>query len=200
MRAMPIEKSYIDMLKERDAKIESLTELLRMSHEQLGTEVAKNSELERLVKGYQFALSLAANNEASKDKARIAELEKEIETDNKNLSDQFDLLQDCGLKIAELEKERDVYASAFYQLKGEFVRCDNCGDQSECKDFDIFNGGTVDWLQADRDLNQQADGIESLITGGGSIEQSSMNSLYRREATKLRNKAKALKEDKELDQ
>jgi hypothetical protein len=99
-------------------------------------------------------------------------------------------------KNENLEKERGVYASAFHQLKGEFVRCDNCGNQSECKDFDIFNGGTVDWLQSDRDLNQQADGIESLITSGGSIEQSSMNSFYRREATKLRNQAKALKEGK----
>jgi hypothetical protein len=112
------------------------------------------------------------------------------------VNDYISLLKQSKSKIAELEKERDVYASAFYQLKGEFVRCENCGDQSECKDFDIFNGGTVDWLQADRDLNQQADGIESLITGGGSIEQSSMNSLYRRKATKLRNKSKALKEGK----
>jgi hypothetical protein len=98
-------------------------------------------------------------------------------------------------KIAELEKEVNVYASAFHQLKGEFVRCDNCGEQSECKDFDIFSGGTVDWLQADRDLNQQADGIESLITSGDSIEKSSMNIPYRREANKLRNQAKALKEE-----
>jgi hypothetical protein len=97
-------------------------------------------------------------------------------------------------RIVELEKERDVYASAFHQLKDEFVRCDNCGDQSECKDFDIFNGGTVDWLQSDRDLNQQADGIESLITSSDTIERSSMNSRYRREAIKLRNKASALKE------
>jgi chromosome segregation ATPase len=35
---------------------------------------------------------------------RIAELKKEIETDNKNLSDQFDLLQEAGLKIDKLEK------------------------------------------------------------------------------------------------
>jgi hypothetical protein len=100
-------------------------------------------------------------------------------------------------RIVELEKERDVYASAFHQLKGEFVRCDNCGDQSECKDFDIFNGGTVDWLQADRDLNQQADGIESLITSSDTIDRSSMNNFYRREAIKLRNKASALKEPKQ---
>jgi hypothetical protein len=108
----------------------------------------------------------------------------------------IELLKLAHEKIAELEKEVNVYASAFHQLKGEFVRCDNCGEQSECKDFDIFNGGTVDWLQADRDLNQQADGIESLITSCESIEKSSMNSLYRREATNLRNQAKALKEGK----
>jgi hypothetical protein len=39
--------------------------------------------------------------------AKIAELEKEIETDNKNLSLQFDLLQEAGLKIADLEKKQN---------------------------------------------------------------------------------------------
>jgi hypothetical protein len=44
---MAIEKSYIDMLKERDAKIEALKELLRLSHESLDSKDKKIAELEK---------------------------------------------------------------------------------------------------------------------------------------------------------
>jgi hypothetical protein len=114
-----------------------------------------------------------------------------------------------GEKIAELEKERDVYASAFHQLKGEFLRCDNCGYQSECKDFDIFNGGTVDWLQAIRDLEQQSKGLGDWLDNEKIISMCSeaynkhsfqhgihMTMLNAHEKSKqLSNQAKALKED-----
>jgi hypothetical protein len=44
---MAIEKSYIDMLKERDAKIEALRELLKLAHESLDSKDERIAELEK---------------------------------------------------------------------------------------------------------------------------------------------------------
>jgi hypothetical protein len=44
---MAIEKSYIDMLKERDAKIEALKELLNLAHESLDSKDERIAELEK---------------------------------------------------------------------------------------------------------------------------------------------------------
>jgi hypothetical protein len=44
---MAIEKSYIDMLKERDVKIEALKELLRLSHESLDSKDKQIAEPEK---------------------------------------------------------------------------------------------------------------------------------------------------------
>jgi hypothetical protein len=44
---MAIEKSYIDMLKERDAKIEALKELLKLAHESLDSKDERIAELEK---------------------------------------------------------------------------------------------------------------------------------------------------------
>jgi hypothetical protein len=71
---MAIEKSYIDMVKERDAKIEALKELLTLSHESLD----------------------------SKDK-RIAELDKECINAKNYMVDLSKTVTQYGNKIAELE-------------------------------------------------------------------------------------------------
>jgi Mg2+ and Co2+ transporter CorA len=42
---MAIEKSYVDMIKERDVKIEALRELLKLSHEKLGSQSDMIAEL-----------------------------------------------------------------------------------------------------------------------------------------------------------
>ncbi len=44
---MAIEKSYIDMLKERDAKIEALKELLKLAHESLDSKDKQIADLEK---------------------------------------------------------------------------------------------------------------------------------------------------------
>ena len=54
---MTIEKSYIDMLKERDVKIEALRELLKLSHEKLGSQSDMIAELEKAM-AYLVAVDL----------------------------------------------------------------------------------------------------------------------------------------------
>jgi DNA-binding transcriptional MerR regulator len=75
---MAIEKSYIDMLKERDTKIEALKELLRLSHESLDSKDIEIAELEN-----KCELSARCNKELDKTnnqlEGRIAELEKGYE-------------------------------------------------------------------------------------------------------------------------
>jgi hypothetical protein len=44
---MAIEKSYIDMLKERDVKIEALIELLKLSHGKLGSQSDMIADLDK---------------------------------------------------------------------------------------------------------------------------------------------------------
>jgi hypothetical protein len=44
---MAIEKSYIDMIKERDVKIEALRELLKLAHDKLGSQSDMIAELEK---------------------------------------------------------------------------------------------------------------------------------------------------------
>jgi hypothetical protein len=82
---MAIEKSYIDMLKERDAKIEALKELLRLSHESLDSKDKKIAELSLkactldLTKGHltQCEAALESRDELNETlSAKIAELEK----------------------------------------------------------------------------------------------------------------------------
>jgi septal ring factor EnvC (AmiA/AmiB activator) len=73
---MAIEKSYIDMLKERDAKIEALKELLALAHESLDSKDAKIAELDKEcinAKNYTVDLSKTVTKYGNK----IAELEKE---------------------------------------------------------------------------------------------------------------------------
>jgi uncharacterized protein YgbK (DUF1537 family) len=82
-----------------------------------------------------------------------------------------DAIKSKDARIAEIEKEREDLRVRL--SKAETESCE---------------------AKAIRDLEQQAKGIESLITSGGSIEQSYMNSFYRREATELRNQTKVLKE------
>jgi uncharacterized protein involved in exopolysaccharide biosynthesis len=89
---MAIEKSYIDMLKERDAKIEALKELLKLSHESLD----------------------------SKDK-QIAELEgkifKQSQESKEAVSRAIEIILEKDEKIAELEKEREELIKEFAEAE-----------------------------------------------------------------------------------
>jgi DNA-binding transcriptional regulator GbsR (MarR family) len=71
---MAIEKSYIDMLKERDAKIEALKELLRLSHESMDSKDAKIAELKE-----QLEEAMTFNVDVVRCLSRIASVENHNE-------------------------------------------------------------------------------------------------------------------------
>jgi len=125
------------------------------------------------------------------------ELDVDYPDELRSLAD-IQAIVDLRRENAELEKEHDASLGALIQLKSEFVRCNQCGNQTECADFDIFNGGAVDWLLQAHNLEQRAKGLDNLhkeIEGGGS--SSLMTFILKEEAYELRNQAKALKESKD---
>jgi hypothetical protein len=61
---MAIEKSYIDMLKERDAKIEALKELLKLSHESLDS---KDKQIAELGKRLSHAETMSDKEQSIRD-------------------------------------------------------------------------------------------------------------------------------------
>jgi DNA-binding transcriptional regulator GbsR (MarR family) len=71
---MAIEKSYIDMLKERDAKIEALKELLRLSHESLDSKDIEIAELKE-----QLEAAMTFNVDVVRCLSRIASVENHNE-------------------------------------------------------------------------------------------------------------------------
>jgi hypothetical protein len=112
---MAIEKSYIDMLKERDAKIEALKELLRLSHESLDSKDKKIAELSLkactldLTKGHltQCEAALESRDELNETlNAKIAELEKELEA---AMTFNVDVVR-CLSRIAVVENHNEVPA------------------------------------------------------------------------------------------
>tara|TARA_R110000772_G_scaffold257547_1_gene374452 strand:- start:355 stop:666 length:312 start_codon:yes stop_codon:yes gene_type:complete len=69
--------------------------------------------------------------EKEKDR-RIAELEKEIETDNVNLSRQFDLLQEAGLRVEELERECVIKGNIIIGYEGATqMLLDSCSNKTQ---------------------------------------------------------------------
>jgi hypothetical protein len=66
---MAIEKSYVDMIKERDVKIEALRELLKLAHEKLGSQSDMIAELESKLAGSKYTVDLFC--------VKYKELEKE---------------------------------------------------------------------------------------------------------------------------
>jgi DNA-binding transcriptional regulator GbsR (MarR family) len=71
---MAIEKSYIDMLKECDAKIEALKELLRLSHESLDSKDIEIAELKE-----QLEAAMTFNVDVVRCLSRIASVENHNE-------------------------------------------------------------------------------------------------------------------------
>ena len=71
---MAIEKSYIDMLKECDAKIEALKELLRLSHESLDSKDKQIAELEK-----EIEAAMTFNVDVVRCLSRIASVENHNE-------------------------------------------------------------------------------------------------------------------------
>ena len=71
---MTIEKSYIDMLKERDAIIETLKGLLKLSHEKLGSQ---SDMIELLEKELEAAMTF--NVDVVRCLSRIASVENHNE-------------------------------------------------------------------------------------------------------------------------
>jgi uncharacterized protein YPO0396 len=75
---MAIEKSYIDMIKERDAKIEALKELLKLSHGSLDSKDKQIAELQGEFEKLQDAYQTLAQEDDKKSN-RIKELESGYE-------------------------------------------------------------------------------------------------------------------------
>ena len=73
---MAIEKSYIDMLKERDAKIEALRELLKLAHESLDSKDVEIAELESLLKRVSQDLLMRA--ELDSDGFKVVDLSSSV--------------------------------------------------------------------------------------------------------------------------
>jgi hypothetical protein len=71
---MAIEKSYIDMLKERDAIIVTLKELLKLSHEKLGSQSDMIAELEK-----ELEAAMTFNVDVVRCLSRIASVENHNE-------------------------------------------------------------------------------------------------------------------------
>jgi hypothetical protein len=71
---MAIEKSYVDMLKERDVKIEALRELLKLAHEQLGSQSDMIAELEK-----ELEAAMTFNVDVIRCLSRIASVENHNE-------------------------------------------------------------------------------------------------------------------------
>ena len=118
------------------------------------------------------------------------ELDVDYPDELRSLAD-IQAIVDLRRENAELEKERDASLGALIQLKSEFVRCNQCGNQTECADFDIFNGGAVDWLLQAHNLEQQSKGIEF------ALENTHTPNVVHLKLKNLRNQAKALKESKD---
>jgi hypothetical protein len=79
---MAIEKSYVDMLKERDAIIVTLKELLKLSHEQLGSQ----SDMIELLEGKIFKQSQESKEAVSRAIEIILEKDDKITELDKELS------------------------------------------------------------------------------------------------------------------
>jgi hypothetical protein len=71
---MAIEKSYIDMLKERDAIIVTLKELLKLSHENLGSQSDMIAELKK-----ELEAAMTFNVDVVRCLSRIASVENHNE-------------------------------------------------------------------------------------------------------------------------
>jgi hypothetical protein len=71
---MAIEKSYIDMIKERDAIIVTLKELLKLSHEKLGSQSDMIAELEK-----ELETAMTFNVDVVRCLSRIASVENHNE-------------------------------------------------------------------------------------------------------------------------
>jgi hypothetical protein len=159
---MAIEKSYIDMIKERDVKIEALRELLKLAHEKPGSQSDMIADIERRLNISDCMVdnlrSVKAEMEAErylKDE-RIAELEgkifKQSQESKEAVSRAIEIILEADAKIAELEKEKAELKSLLEKNISTFINKKEEGILLGLPIFEAYQ------------LEQQAKGVSDFVS------------------------------------